>query len=222
VKLSPLFSACPETSVQRIAHFSMLAGCAVLCLGLSTTAAVRVSNLPASVEVLPKITYVRASETPATAVTAVPAETPSKSSSAPQSQTTVTQTAQSDELLKPIASKPVALGNVANHRSLSTTRTLRLQVTAYCPCKICCGARAHGVTASGHRVNYAGGKFVAADTDLLPFGTKLSIPGYHNGRTVEVIDRGGDIKGRHIDVFFPTHKQAQEWGVQYVDVKVAE
>jgi 3D (Asp-Asp-Asp) domain-containing protein len=50
----------------------------------------------------------------------------------------------------------------------------------------------------------------------------LSIPGYHNGKPVEVIDRGGDIKGRHIDVFFPTHKQAKEWGVRYVNVAVTD
>jgi 3D (Asp-Asp-Asp) domain-containing protein len=221
VKTSPLFSACPETSVQRIAHFSMLAGCAVLCLGLSTTAAVRVSALTSSSEVLPKITYVQASAAAPLA--------PAPVSHAPVAHAPVAliaarspETNQSDELLKPIAQKPVEMGSAVSHRSLSTTRTIRLQVTAYCPCKICCGAQAHGVTASGHRINYAGGKFVAADTDLLPFGTMLSIPGYHNGKPVEVIDRGGDIKGRHIDVFFPTHKQAKEWGVRYVNVAVTD
>ncbi len=42
------------------------------------------------------------------------------------------------------------------------------------------------------------------------------------GKPVEVIDRGGEIKGRHIDAFFPTHKQAKEWGVRYVTVTITE
>ena len=102
------------------------------------------------------------------------------------------------------------------------TRTIRMQVTAYCACKKCCGRSARGLTASGRHVSYNGGAFVAADTDLLPFGTRLVIPGYHNGKPVEVIDRGGAIKGHHIDVFFPSHEQAIEWGNQWLDVTVVE
>ena len=44
---SQLYASKPETKVQRIAHFSMLIGCAVLCLGLTTTAAVRMGSQPA-------------------------------------------------------------------------------------------------------------------------------------------------------------------------------
>ncbi len=95
-----------------------------------------------------------------------------------------------------------------------------MEVTAYCPCKKCCGRRASGKTASGKTVEYNSGRFVAADTDLLQFGTRVQIPGYHGGRIVEVIDRGGDIKGRRLDVFFPTHAQAEEWGRQWIAVKV--
>ena len=105
---------------------------------------------------------------------------------------------------------------------LRKVRTIRMQVTAYCACKKCCGPSARGLTASGRRVTYNGGAFVAADTGLLPFGTKLVIPGYHNGKPVEVIDRGSAIKGRHIDVFFPSHEQALEWGNQWLDVTVVE
>ena len=219
MKPSPLFSDIRETSVQRIAHFSMLAACAVLCLGLSTTAAVRMSSMPPAGE-RPQITFIPAlAPTPVAAVaTPTPAAAKPTALAAPAPAST--------ELLHPAHANPAArtvtLSSATSHQSLSTTRTIRLQVTAYCPCRICCGRLARGVTASGKHVNYAGGKFVAADTDLLPFGTKLSIPGYHSGRPVEVIDRGGDIKGRHIDVFFPTHKQAKEWGVQYMTVTVTE
>lgn len=105
---------------------------------------------------------------------------------------------------------------------LPHVRTITMQVTAYCPCKKCCGPNAQGITASGKDITYNDGRFVAADTRNLPFGTKLIIPGYHNTLPVEVIDRGGAIKGDKLDVFFPTHEEALQWGRQTVDVKVIE
>jgi 3D (Asp-Asp-Asp) domain-containing protein len=101
-----------------------------------------------------------------------------------------------------------------------TVRTIRMEVTAYCPCVKCCGPSAHGVTASGKLIAYNGGHFVAADTSVLPFGTKLVIPGYANNQPVEVADRGGAIKGNKLDLFFPTHEAALAWGRQMVDVTV--
>ena len=127
---------------------------------------------------------------------------------------TVTESAEQSEAPRPVVETASA--------KLRKTRTIRMQVTAYCACKKCCGRSARGLTASGRRVSYNGGAFVAADTALLPFGTKLQIPGYHGAKAVEVIDRGGAIKGRHIDVFFPSHEQAIEWGNQWLDVTVVE
>ena len=83
------------------------------------------------------------------------------------------------------------------------------EVTAYCPCEYCCGDYADGVTASGHVIQ-PGDKFVAAPGNY-PFGTKLYIPGY--GWTT-VQDRGGAIQGNRLDVFFPTHAEALQWGRQ--------
>jgi len=97
-----------------------------------------------------------------------------------------------------------------------------MEVTAYCPCQKCCGQRARGVTASGLGVDHNGGLFVAADTDLFPFGTRLVVPGYGspNGEVVEVIDRGGAIKGMRLDVYYPDHKTALKWGRQVLPVRV--
>jgi 3D (Asp-Asp-Asp) domain-containing protein len=100
--------------------------------------------------------------------------------------------------------------------------TLRMEVTAYCPCTKCCGPLAQGVTASGRLVSHNAGKFVAADTGILKFGTRLEIPGYHDARPVEVIDRGGAIKGYKLDVYFPTHEEALLWGRKMLDVNVVE
>ena len=101
-------------------------------------------------------------------------------------------------------------------------KILWMEVTAYCGCKKCCGPHAHGLTASGRSIGYNGGQFVAADTRLFKFGTKLQIPGYAGGQPVEVIDRGGAIKGYHLDVFFPTHQQALDWGRRWIPVTIDE
>jgi 3D (Asp-Asp-Asp) domain-containing protein len=93
----------------------------------------------------------------------------------------------------------------------------KMLVTAYCPCTECCGPGAIGVTASGRPVSANGGRFVAADADI-PFGAFLVIPGYNDGKPVEVLDRGGAIKGDHLDVFFPTHEQAKRWGAKWLVV----
>lgn len=99
-------------------------------------------------------------------------------------------------------------------------RVVMMEVTAYCACPKCCGPDAAGITASGKDVTYNDGKFVAADRKL-PFGTKLVIPGYSEA-PVEVIDRGGAIKGDKLDVFFPTHEAALEWGRQHVPVTILD
>jgi len=82
-------------------------------------------------------------------------------------------------------------------------RVLKMEVTAYCPCKKCCGKNARGVTASGAHISHNDGLFVAADTTLLPFRTKLLIPGYANGKAVPVLDRGGAIKGEPVGRVLP-------------------
>ena len=101
-------------------------------------------------------------------------------------------------------------------------RHVIMEVTGYCPCKKCCGPKARGVTASGRDITDNGGRFVAADTKKLPFGTKVVIPGYADDKPVEVLDRGGAIKGDKLDLFFPTHKQALQWGRRRVEVTILE
>lgn len=97
----------------------------------------------------------------------------------------------------------------------STTKTIR--VTAYCPCEICCGKWADGQTASGYWIQL-GDRFVAAPKHI-PFGTKFIVPGYNDNKPVEVKDRGGAITVDRLDVYFPTHQEALNWGVQYLEIK---
>jgi 3D (Asp-Asp-Asp) domain-containing protein len=95
-------------------------------------------------------------------------------------------------------------------------------VTAYSPDERSCGKSADGVTASGYSVWTNGGKMVAADTRLLPFGSLVSVPGYDEGHVVPVLDRGGKIKGKRLDVLYPTHEVARTWGAQRLEVVVWE
>ena len=112
-------------------------------------------------------------------------------------------------------------------------QTTTLLATGYCKCGKCCSWKRNwllrpvftsgplkgkvkkiGVTASGTKARKG---TIAADTRKFPFGTIMYIEGYGYGR---VEDRGGAIKGNHIDLYFRTHQQALEWGKQTKRVKV--
>lgn len=87
------------------------------------------------------------------------------------------------------------------------------RVTAYCPEKCCCGKWSDGYTASGAK---AVGKLIAAPKDI-PFHTWINVLGYGY---VEVLDRGSSIRGKRLDVLFPTHQEALNWGVKYLEIKI--
>ena len=99
---------------------------------------------------------------------------------------------------------------------------MRMLVTAYSPDRRSYGKWADGVTASGHSVWTNAMKLVAADTRLLPFGTILTVPGYNDGKLVQVLDRGGRIKGPRLDLLYPTHEIARRWGKQFIDMTIWE
>lgn len=71
-----------------------------------------------------------------------------------------------------------------------------------------------GQTASGKKAKVG---TIAADTSIYPMGTIMYIPGYGYG-TVE--DRGGAIKGDHIDLFFKKHETATKWGKERKQVQI--
>ncbi len=97
-------------------------------------------------------------------------------------------------------------------------QVVRMRVTAYCPCRICCGKFSDGFTACNHRIQ-PGDVFVAADK-AYRFRTEMIIPGYNANRPVQVLDRGRVIVGNRLDVFFNSHETAKKWGVRDMDVLV--
>ena len=58
---------------------------------------------------------------------------------------------------------------------------------------------------------------VAADPSFFPPGTVLYIPNYGYG---VVLDRGGAIRGRRLDLFFHKREEAVRWGRRKVKVWV--
>jgi 3D (Asp-Asp-Asp) domain-containing protein len=95
---------------------------------------------------------------------------------------------------------------------------MTVEATAYCACKICTGKEpghpAYGITASGERVRPG---MVAVDPTVIPLGTRLWVEGYGEA---EALDTGGAIKGKIIDVYFPSHQQALEWGRKQVTIRL--
>mgnify|MGYP001565818679 FL=1 len=101
-------------------------------------------------------------------------------------------------------------------------RVVRMKVTAYCLCQKCCGKWAADKvrkTSTGDDATIYDG--VAADPKLLPYRTRLNIPGVG---VKEVDDTGGAMRQSakknvtHIDVRMPSHQEALKFGVRWLDV----
>lgn len=109
-----------------------------------------------------------------------------------------------------------------NGRPVRPAKTMWMLVTAYSPDWRSCGDSADGLTATLHPVETNGHALVAADPRVLRYGSMITVPGYDDGRIVPVLDCGGAIKGRRLDVLFPTHHEARKWGVRRLQVTVWE
>lgn len=90
-------------------------------------------------------------------------------------------------------------------------------ITAYCTCRICCGVYSGGNRTASGTVPTTN-RTIAVDTNVIPFGTRVVI----NGQVYVAEDRGGAIKGKRIDMFFYTHKEALRWGRRTMEVYLAD
>ncbi len=117
-----------------------------------------------------------------------------------------------------IKSEPMSIMNV--HKGAMRIRQLKMfTLTAYCSCEKCCGDWANNrpvdsdgkeivVGATGQRLKE--GVSIAVDPRVIPYGTIVE---FLNKKYVAQ-DCGGAIKGNRIDVYFMSHDQALEFGVQ--------
>ena len=139
-----------------------------------------------------------------------------------QSPETVTVEYEPAQAVQLAAEEPVSAGitfawgaATQNHVSLG-----EYKLTSYCACEKCCGywATIRPLDENGEPIVYTAsgaiarqGVTVAADTDILPFGTVILI----GGEEFTVQDVGGGVNGKHIDIYFEDHRAALEFGVRY-------
>lgn len=98
-----------------------------------------------------------------------------------------------------------------------TTEALKIPlgnyiVTAYCPCEECCPGTSDGITYT--ETVATEGRTVSVDPEVIPLGSVVEV----NGVEYVAEDIGGAIKGDRIEIFFNSHEDALEWGVQSHDV----
>ena len=93
------------------------------------------------------------------------------------------------------------------------------KATAYCSCERCCDKdpsdKWYGITATGKRARWG---TVAVDKRVIKLGSQLRIEGYPD-TIFRAEDVGGAIKGNHIDVWFPSHREALKFGVQRIVIQ---
>lgn len=92
-------------------------------------------------------------------------------------------------------------------------------ITAYCACERCCGKDPsdplYGITATGTMATE--GRTIAVDPSVIPYGTVV----YIDEQAYVAEDCGGGIRGEQIDLYFDTHDEALQWGVQEREVFIS-
>lgn len=92
-------------------------------------------------------------------------------------------------------------------------------VTAYCPCSLCCGKYANGITASGKKAKPKHTIAVDAYHPIVPMGTKVIIEGVEY-----TVEDTGDLNhyGNDFDIFYASHSETSQWGRKKVEAFLAE
>jgi len=94
--------------------------------------------------------------------------------------------------------------------SAAGNNSLNVVATGYTPGDPGCT----GITYTGTKASRG---TIAVDPKVIPFGTKLYIPGYGYGVAA---DTGGAIKGNKIDLCYETRAEALNWGIKNITVYV--
>lgn len=123
-------------------------------------------------------------------------------------------TAMVEEVTVDIVAEPT-ISKMETTTEEPTTESLvnlgEFKLTAYCPCTKCSD---HWGTQTSTGATATQGRTIAVDPNAIPYGTVVVI----NGHEYIAEDCGGSVDGKHIDIFFNSHNEALEFGVQYVEV----
>lgn len=131
----------------------------------------------------------------------------------------VNKTLKSEKVIKEPTTQVVAKGTKVvtasvSRGSTSSSKEFYVTSTAYTPnCSGCSGISATGINLKAN----SSLKVIAVDPSVIPLGSKVWVEGY--GYAIAG-DTGGAIKGNKIDVLFHSKKQANNWGVKKVKVKI--
>ncbi len=113
---------------------------------------------------------------------------------------------QTENSQPPSLSASLEIASKTENKAASESRAFR--ATAYC---------LQGRTATGSGVRRG---IVAADSRILPLGTRIQISAGSYSGTYTVADTGGAIKGRILDVWVPSCVEAMRFGRKTVMVSV--
>lgn len=89
-------------------------------------------------------------------------------------------------------------------------------ITHYCPCSLCCGPWADGITSTG--VTAVTNRTIAVDPTIIPYGSQVVI----NGQVYVAEDCGGAIKGKRIDIYVASHSEGNTKGTYATEVFLLE
>ena len=116
-----------------------------------------------------------------------------------------TQTLDNEENQNPL----IEAKNTAKSGNFNALEGQSFKATAYC---------LKGRTASGGSVRRG---IVAADTRILPLGTRINISAGAYSGTYTVADTGGAVRGRILDIWVPNCSEAIKFGRRSIKVSVA-
>jgi len=112
------------------------------------------------------------------------------------------------------ASKENAPATTAPTTNNTASKEIIVEASAYtASCEGCSGITATGIDLKAN----PNAKVISVDPSIIPLGSKVYVEGY--GEAIAG-DTGGAIKGKRIDVFFPSQQDAINFGVKQLKVTI--
>ncbi len=114
------------------------------------------------------------------------------------------------------ASKENAPEAIAPSTNNTASKELIVEASAYtASCEGCSGITSTGINLKTN----PNAKIISVDPAVIPLGSKVYVEGY--GEAIAG-DTGGAIKGKRIDVFFPSQQDAVNFGVKQLKVTILD
>jgi len=141
-----------------------------------------------------------------------------ESNESEETQATEEESNESEEVSNETAKAEASEEETATEESSNNAEgeTMSVTATAYtAKCDGCSGVSATGIDLE----NNPDKKVIAVDPDVIPLGSKVHVEGYGEAIAGDV---GSAINGDKIDLHMPTKDEANNWGVQTVNVTVLD